>query len=95
VVRDGRLVAIRTLSELRAAAPRRLTIRFSRPVSPCTDLAGATVVKRDADCWVLDVQGPIGSVIAALSAMPVADVDVASFTLDEAILRLFGESPRC
>src|SRR5262249_1466896 len=96
VVRGGRLVAIRTLAELREAAPRRLTVRFSRPVpSPPGSFAAATFVKRDADCWVLDVQGPIGAVIAALSSMPVADVDVASLTLDEAILKLFGEPARC
>src|SRR5207248_558150 len=30
LIRNGRLVAVQTLSELRAAAPRRLTVEFSQ-----------------------------------------------------------------
>ena len=32
LIRNGRLVAVQTLSELRAATPRRLTVLFSQPV---------------------------------------------------------------
>jgi ABC-2 type transport system ATP-binding protein len=91
LVRGGQLVAVRTLSELRAAAPRRLTIVFSTPVNgDVPPLPGATFAARDPQRWVLDVQGPLGDVIPRLGHLPVADVQLAAFTLDEAILRLLG-----
>ena len=91
LVRGGQLVAVRTLSELRAAAPRRMTVRFSAPVNgDLPMLPGATLVTREPMQWLLDVQGPLGEIIPRLGHLPVADVQLAAFTLDEAILRLLG-----
>jgi hypothetical protein len=39
---------------------------------------------------VLDVQGPLGDIMPRLGTLPVADVQLTAFTLDEAILRLLG-----
>jgi ABC-2 type transport system ATP-binding protein len=92
LVRGGRLVAVQTLSELRAAAPRRMTVVFAAPVNgDMPTLAGATIVSREPARWVIDVQGPLGEIIPRLGDLPVADVQLAAFTLDEAILRLMGE----
>ena len=91
LVRSGRLVAVRTLHELRAAAPRRLTVLFSKPVDadvPC--IPGTILIAREPERWVFDVQGPLGEVIPLLAQLPVADVSLAPFTLDDAILRLLG-----
>jgi ABC-2 type transport system ATP-binding protein len=91
LVRGGRLVAVRTLSELRAAAPRRMTVMFSVPVNgDMPALPGATLVTREPARWVLDVQGPLGDIIPQLGHLPVVDVQLAAFTLDETILRLLG-----
>jgi ABC-2 type transport system ATP-binding protein len=91
LVRGGQLVAVRTLSELRAAAPRRMTVTFSTPVNgDMLMLAGATLVSREPSRWVLDVQGPLGEIIPRLGHLPVADVQLAAFTLDEAILHLLS-----
>ena len=90
LIRAGRLVAVRTLSELRASAPRRVTVTFSQPV--CSEpLDACAIVTREPQRWVLDVEGPLGPLVASLSALPVADVQVAPFTLEETILRLMGE----
>ena len=67
LVRGGQLVAVRTLSELRAAAPRRMTVMFSTPVNgDMPVLPGATLVTREPARWVLDVQGPLGDIIPRL-----------------------------
>jgi ABC-2 type transport system ATP-binding protein len=93
LVRGGHLVAVRTLSELRAAAPRRMTVLFSTPVNgDMPDLPGAALVLREPALWVVDVQGPLGNIIPRLAHLPIADVRLAAFTLDEAILRLLGEA---
>jgi len=91
LVRGGQLVAVRTLGELRAAAPRRMTISFATPVNgDMPALPGATLVSREPGRWVLDVRGPLGDIIPRLGSLPVADVQLAAFTLDEAILRLMA-----
>jgi ABC-2 type transport system ATP-binding protein len=91
LVRGGQLVAVRTLSELRAAAPRRMTITFSSPVNhDIPVLPNATLVTHEPTRWVLEVQGPLGEIISQLGHLPIADVQLAPFTLDEAILRLLS-----
>ena len=92
LIREGRLVAVRTLTELRAATPRRVTIRFAQDVAAIAPaLPGALVVSASARHWTIDVQGPLGPLVAALSGLPIADMDVAGFALDDAILHLLGE----
>jgi len=91
LVRGGQLVAVHTLSEMRAAAPRRLTVTFSTPVNgDLPMLPGATLVTREPMQWILDVQGPLGEIIPRLGHLPVADVQLAAFTLDDTILHLLG-----
>jgi ABC-2 type transport system ATP-binding protein len=91
LVRGGQLVAVRTLSELRAAAPRRMTVTFSSPVNgDMPTLPGASIVSREPARWVFEVQGPLGEIVPRLGHLPVADVQLAAFTLDEAILRLLS-----
>jgi ABC-2 type transport system ATP-binding protein len=96
LIRAGRLVTVRTLTELREATPRRLTILFSRDVDGDVAVPSGTVlVARDARRWVLDLRGPLGPLMPSLSTLPVADVSLSPFALEDAILRLFDESRSC
>jgi ABC-2 type transport system ATP-binding protein len=90
LIRGGTLVAVRTLTELRAGAPRRVTVTFTDPVCASPSVA-CTVVTRDPRRWVLDVQGALGPLVASLADLPVADVTVAPFSLEETILRLMSD----
>ncbi len=93
LVRTGRLVAVRSLNELRAAAPRRVTVIFSQPVVARPPAAsGVIVVDTAPQRWVVDVTGPLGVVLASLAPLPVADINVARLTVEEELLRLFTES---
>ena len=68
-----------TLSELRAATPRRMTVMFSTPVNGDTPpLPSATLVTREPARWVLDVHGPLGEIIPRLAHLPIADVQLAA-----------------
>jgi ABC-type Na+ transport system ATPase subunit NatA len=92
LIRNGRLVAVRTLSELRLATPRRVTVLFSRPVDAGVALApDLTIVTREPQRWVIEARGPIGALVAALGHLPVADISIAAFGLEEAILHLFED----
>jgi ABC-2 type transport system ATP-binding protein len=96
LIRNGRLVAVRTLSELRLAAPRRLTVLFAQPVNGHVSIdPDAVVVVREPQRWVIDTRGPLGGVIASLANLPVADISLAPVGLEDAILKLFGEEPSC
>ena len=90
LIRNGRLVAVRTMSELRLETPRRVTVLFSRPVDAFVSLApGVTIVTREPQRWVVEARGPLGGLITALAQLPVADISIAAFGLEEAILHLF------
>ena len=92
LVRRGRLVSVQTLAALRETTPRRLTIWFREPFE--TEIAlpsGWSVVSRDPMCWIVDVRGAIGPFLPVLSTLPVRDVAIASFTLEDAVLHAFAE----
>ena len=90
LVRGGRLVAVRTVSELRASSARRVTVRFSQPVAATPPAVGALVVQQP-DCWVMDVDGPLGALVQQLAGLPVADVATTTPTIEDTILRLMNE----
>lgn len=90
LIRSGRLVAARTLSELRAVTPRRLTVSFTRPVAlrlPAN--LDVVLVACESQRWVIDVRGALGPLVSSLAGLPVADISLAPFALEDAILRLF------
>jgi len=96
LVRNGRLVSVQTLSELRAATPRRLIVMFSRAVDceiPLTP--GWVLVTREPQRWIIDVRGPVGAFVSSLSGLPVADISLAPFALEDAILRFFADPSPC
>ena len=92
LIRNGTLVAVRTMSELRLATPRRVTVIFSRPVEAGVALApDLAIVTREPQRWVIEARGPLGGLVAALAPLPVADLSIAAFGLEEAILHLFED----
>ena len=95
LIRSGRLVTVRTLSELRAATARRVTVLFSHPVDGrVPEMAGVVIVACEPQRWVMDVRGPVGPLLPVLASLPVADLSIAPFALEDALLSLFDEA-RC
>ena len=96
MIRAGRLVATRTLDELRAAAPRRVTVTFCRAVDGRpTALDRVVFVAREPQRWVMDVTGPLGPLVVSLGGLPIADIAVAPFALEDVVLKFYGEAPPC
>ena len=92
LIRAGRLVAVHTLPELRAMTPRRLTVFFSQPVvAEVPRAAGWVIVSQEPQKWVIDVRGPIGAFVSSLGGLPVADIELSPFSVEDALLRLFGD----
>jgi ABC-2 type transport system ATP-binding protein len=91
LIRAGTLVSQGTIADIRRRSPRRVTVRFSRPVeAPVPSLEGVTTVSRALQCWVLDVTGPAGPLVAALASLPVDDMDVEPFKLEDHMLKLYA-----
>jgi ABC-2 type transport system ATP-binding protein len=91
LIRTGRLAALTTLAEIQRAQPRRVTVRLrapfgDTPVSP----DGATLVERDGRRLTFDVRGPLGPLLHALATLPVEDMDVEQFSLEDYVLRLYS-----
>jgi ABC-2 type transport system ATP-binding protein len=91
LVRGGRIVATGTIEDLARAARRRVTVSFSAAVPPPGLMPEITVIRASAHEWVLDVAGPIGAVIAALSGLPVRDLSVAPFKLEDYIAQFYAD----
>jgi ABC-2 type transport system ATP-binding protein len=91
LVRGGRLVTVGTVEELRRKSPRRVTIRFSRDAGvEVPPIPGTTVVSATPRTWVLEVSGPTGAVVTAIGGLPVDDVEIEGFRLEDYVLKLYG-----
>ena len=91
LIRRGQLVAVASISELRETMPRQVTVTFAQPVSsPPPTSATLTVVAGTERRWVVTVKGPLGPFIATLAALPIEDIDVEPFTLEDYVLRFYS-----
>jgi ABC-2 type transport system ATP-binding protein len=91
LVRRGRLVAVRTVSEIRDEVPKRVTVEFSAPVNGYVPgVPGVTVVLRTARTCVLDIRGPLGPWLTSLGDLPVHDVNIEPFGLEQYVMRFYS-----
>jgi len=92
LIRRGRLVEVQDLDDLRRGAARRVIVEFSRPVDgDRTVPAGVVMVAREPRRWVLEVRGPLGPMVSQLGELPVADLQVEPFTLQDYILERYAD----
>jgi ABC-2 type transport system ATP-binding protein len=92
LIRGGRMVATGTIDELKRSASRRVTVEFSIPVNGSMRWPpGVTAVPQGPTRLVLDVTGPLGPVVLALTALPVHDMQVEEFKLEDFVARYYQE----
>jgi ABC-2 type transport system ATP-binding protein len=94
LVRGGRIVATGTLADLERDAHRRVTVSFAAPVGAPPIVPGMTVVRATPTEWALDVRGPAGPVVSALAGLPVRDLAIDPFKLEDYIARFYSGAPR-
>ena len=91
LIRGGRMVASGTMADLKRNATRRVTVELREAVTtPFPVLQGVTVVSNAGRRIELDVQGPLGPVLHALATLPVHDLQVESFTLEDFVARYYA-----
>jgi len=93
IIREGRLVAEDTVAGLRRAAPRKIEIRFRRPVDQAelSSLRGVTVTAADGPRVKLDVTGEIGPVLRVIASHDPVDLTSRPADLDELFLSFYRQ----
>ncbi len=98
IIREGELVALKTMAELKAAAVRTMTVELaSVPKSGfLEDLSGVDVVERDGRIVVVTVAGAggIGEVLSALGEVEVVDLVSMPPDLEEVFLSYYAAGSR-
>ena len=92
LIRGGRIVTSSTMEDLRRAATRRVTVSFSVPVTRSLSSPGVVVRHQTPTEWVLDVRGPLGPLLEQLAGLPVLDVQVDPFKLEDYIAPFYTEA---
>jgi len=93
IIKDGSLVAEDTVDRLRRAAPRKMDVRFRRPVDPADlrALTGVTVTACDGPRMTIDVTGEIGPVLTVIANHDPVDLVCRPADLDELFLSFYRE----
>ncbi len=93
LLRQGALVLVSTVDDLRALAARTVRVVFGRaverPEGPWPD--GCEPVALGPSEWKLTVSGALGPLLGRLSGLPVADLEVQEPHLEDVLLRFFRE----
>jgi ABC-2 type transport system ATP-binding protein len=92
IIREGRLVAVEQVEEMRGRACRHVAVRFSHVVEPAvvSRIAGVQEVAADETTLRFRVQGDLDPVIKAIARHRVLDLEVTRPTLEELFLTYYG-----
>jgi ABC-2 type transport system ATP-binding protein len=91
LIRGGRIVTSGTIDDLKRAATRRVTVSFAAPVTQTISAPEIVVRAQTPTEWTLDVRGPLGALVGRLAGLPVLDIQVEPFKLEDYVTRFYAE----
>jgi ABC-2 type transport system ATP-binding protein len=92
LLRKGELVFVSELEKLRELSSRRVCLQFSTDVARLNGLPpGARVILWDGQNCELEVTGPVGPLITALSNLPIHDVEIREPRLEDMVLKYYRD----
>jgi ABC-2 type transport system ATP-binding protein len=96
ILREGRLVVVDSLEDLRKVAVRRLEIEFSAPVdaSEFRALPGVTEARADGSTMIVGFEGSADAVVKAAAAHEVRAIRPQSDDLEDIFLRYYRTEPQ-
>ena len=94
LIRGGRIAMTGTIEDLRRDAERRVRVLFRSAVPPPGAVPGVTIDTIGPTEWVLDVRGPLGPLLDTLSGLPLHDLHVEPFKLEDYVAQFYGGAPR-
>ena len=90
IIRRGRLVRQTSISDLRRDTPRRLRVFFDGPAPPPPASLAAALRRSGARHWELEWPGPLGGALDAMRGLPVADIEIDPFKLEDYVLKIYS-----
>jgi ABC-2 type transport system ATP-binding protein len=93
IIREGGLLAVESVADLKARALRRLRIEFSGPVDHAAfaGLPGVRDVRIDDAALTCTVMGSLDALVKAAARFPVHNVTSQETSLEEIFLAYYGE----
>ncbi len=91
VIRNGELVLLSTIAEVRALGGRNVRIHFERPVQLPKLPEGTSVVEISDLLWHLRLQGELGELLRLLRDLPVRDLEVIEPALEDVLKSFYRE----
>jgi ABC-2 type transport system ATP-binding protein len=94
IIREGRIVAVERVSDLREKTPRLVSVEFAGPVDSAglRELPGVRDLEGDGARVSLRVTGDIDPVLKAIARHTVVDLEVGRPTLEEIFLTYYEGS---
>lgn len=91
IIREGRLVAIEDVEEMRGRAYRNVTVRFDEPVDVAriARLPGVSDVEHDGDLLRFRVLDSVDETVKELARHAVSDLEIRRPTLEELFLAYY------
>ncbi len=95
IIREGRLVQVDRIEEIRRLAFHHVELTFAAPVpgEVFAGLQGVTDVVVDGTLVTMRVNGPIGAVVTVAAAHGIADLVSREPNLEDVFLAQYGEHP--
>jgi ABC-2 type transport system ATP-binding protein len=92
IVREGRVIAVEQVDELRARAVRRVHVEFAEPADAATltRVPGVARVERTGARVTCNLVGPVGPLLDALAGTDVVDVAIGEADLEDVFLSFYG-----
>ena len=91
IIRDGALIAVEEVAEMRGRAYREVSVRFGDAVAPAElHVAGVREVTADGATLRFRVQGRLDDVVKALARHEVLDLEVTRPPLEQLFLTYYG-----
>jgi ABC-2 type transport system ATP-binding protein len=91
IIRQGRLIRETSIADLRREAPRRMRVFFDGPAPVPPPRLASSVRRHDARHWDLEWSGPLGGALEAMRGLPVADIEIEPFKLEDYVLKAYAD----
>ena len=91
IIREGRMIAVHDIGDLKARALRTLEIHFARPVAPAAfaALPGVREVESRGDALRLTVAGPLDAVVKEAARFEVIDLESHEPSLEDIFIAFY------
>jgi len=96
IIREGRLIAVEDIGDLKARALRTLEIHFAQPVPPSafSRLPGVRDVEQHGDTLRLTVAGRLDPIVKAAGQFEVVDLASHEPSLEDVFLAFYGKGEK-